>query len=51
MRAVKIEVGLKVNVRDFVLEILKNEPYIIDNFKLNIRRLNRWWYSIYFDNK
>ena len=46
---VLIEVGLKVSVRDCVLSNLKDNPYILQNFKLNIKRINRWWYSVYFD--
>lgn len=48
---IKVEVGLKVKVRDTVLKQLQEEKYIQDNFKLNILRLNRWWYSVYFDKK
>jgi hypothetical protein len=44
-------VGLKVEVRDNVLKEIQEEEYIKENFKLNIRRLNRWWYSVYFDKK
>ena len=50
-RVVKVEPGLKITIRDFVLENLQKEQYIKDNFKLNIKRLNRWWYSVYFDKK
>jgi len=49
--AVELKVGLKIEVREEMLKKLQNEPYIIENFKLNIVRKNRWWYSIYFDNK
>ena len=34
-----------------LLNLLKNDPYITMNFVLNIKRLNRWWYSVYFKNK
>lgn len=51
VRAIEITVGLKIMVRDFILENLKNDPYIINNYKLNVKRLNRWWYSVYFDEK
>ena len=44
-------VGLKVKVRENILELLKETIYIQKNFKLNIKRLNRWWYSVYFDEK
>lgn len=49
--AVKLEVGLKIECRDYVYQNLLQEKYIQDNFKLNVRRLNRWWYSVYFDKK
>ncbi len=47
--AVPLQVGLKVKAREDALNKIKNEIYIQKNFKLNIKRLNRWWYSIYFD--
>lgn len=51
LHGIPIEVGLKIEVRDTIYNELKNNKYIRDNFKLNVRRLNRWWYSIYFDIK
>lgn len=45
---VPLKVGTKIECRDFILEKIKNEPFIQDNFKLNVKRLNRWWYSVYF---
>ena len=48
---VEIKEGLKIKVRDFILKEIQEEEYIKENFKLNIRRLNRWWYSIYFDKR
>lgn len=50
IKAVKVEKGLKVDVRDYILKQWQEEPYIKENFKLNIKRLNRWWYSVYFDD-
>ena len=41
----------KFEVRDYYLEELKTNKIIQDNFNLNIKRLNRWWYSVYFDPK
>jgi hypothetical protein len=43
--------GLKLEVNEKVLNNLVNEPYIQENFKLNIKRLNRWRYSVYFAKK
>ena len=49
--AMKVEVGTKVVVRDFIYnEIIKNE-YINNNFILKAKRLNRWYYDIYFNGK
>lgn len=49
--AVKLEVGLEVEVNESVLNTIKNEPYIQNNFRLNIKRLNRYRWSVYFDKK
>ena len=51
LRAVEIREGLKIKCKEDLLNLLKNDPYIIMNFVLNIKRLNRWWYSVYFKNK
>lgn len=48
---VKLEDGLKIECREDILEYLQSHPYVQDNFNLNIKRLNRWWYSIYFEKK
>ncbi len=48
---VEISVGLMLRVRDFVLKEMQENEYIKENFKLNIRRYNRWWYGVYFDKK
>lgn len=50
-KIVEIKKGLKVEVNEKVLKQIQDEKYIADNFKLNIKRLNRWRYSIYFDKK
>ena len=51
LRTVEIREGLKIKCKEDLLNLLKNDPYIIMNFVLNIKRLNRWWYSVYFKNK
>ena len=51
LRAVEIREGLKIKCKEDLLNLLKNDPYVIMNFVLNIKRLNRWWYSVYFQNK
>ena len=48
-RAIPLMVGTKIECREDILNNLKNEQYIQENFKLNIIRKNRWWYSVYFD--
>lgn len=48
-RLIPIEVGLKISIRDFVLDKLQSDQNIQSKFKLNIKRINRWWYSVYFD--
>lgn len=49
--ACRIEVGLKIEVNESVMNSLENMPYIQNNFKLNIKRLNRYRWSIHFDEK
>ena len=44
-----IKVGLKIRVDQQMLDKLQSDDYIQSKFKLNIKRLNRWWYSVYFD--
>lgn len=51
IKLAELRVGLKISCREGTLNRLKNEPYIQENFKLNIKRLNRWWYSVYFAEK
>ena len=50
-KIVEIKKGLKVDVDENVLKQIQDEKYITDNFKLNIKRINRWLYSVYFDDK
>ena len=40
--------GVKVEVRDFILKEMQSNEYITSRFQLNIKRINRWWYSVYF---
>lgn len=49
--AQKIEVGLKIEVREDILNILNSQEYIKDHFKLNVLKLDDDWYSVYFDKK
>ena len=51
IRVVDVKVGLKITVKEKTYNELINNEMLSTRFKLNIKRLNRWWYSIYFDNK
>ena len=48
-QCVPIKVGLKIRVDQQMLDKLQSDDYIQSKFKLNVKRLNRWWYSVYFD--
>ena len=48
-KVVEVKHGLKLEIRDSLLKIIQEEEYIKNNFKLNVKRLNRWWYSVYFE--
>lgn len=50
-RAVEIKDGLKIRCKEDLLSILEKDSYVVMNFELNIKRLNRWWYSVYFQSK
>jgi len=47
----KIEKGLKIRINKVNYEKLINNQWINNNFKLNIKRLSRWYWSVYFDNR
>lgn len=51
IRGVMLRHGMRLSVRDFVLENLVKEDYVLKNFRLNIKRKNRWWYSVYFKGR
>ena len=48
IRVVEVKHGLKIDIREDVLKQLQNNIYIQNNFQLNIKRRNRWWFSVYF---
>ena len=50
-KCVPLKVGLKVRVNEQDLLELQSSEYIQSNFTMNIKRLNRWYWSVYFDNK
>ena len=50
-QCVPLKVGLKVRVNEQHLLELQSSEYIQSNFTMNIKRLNRWYWSVYFDNK
>lgn len=49
--AMELKDGAKAEVRDYILKEFESNLYIQENYKLNIKRLNRWWYSVYFAKK
>jgi len=48
---VKVEVGLKIEVDAFTMNDIKRHPYIQENFKLNIVRVDDFTWSICFAEK
>ncbi len=51
VQSIRIEDSLKIDVKESVYESLKNDSCLQENFNLKVKRLNRWWYSIYFEKK
>lgn len=49
--ALKVQAGLKIKVTESYLKQLQSNEHIQSNFKLNIKRLNRWYWSVCFDEK
>jgi len=49
--AIKIEDGLKVCVREDLMKQFISEKGLLDKFDLNIKRRNRWYWSIAFKTK
>ena len=47
--SVQITHGLTVEVRDYIYDEIVNDKWVNDNFKLNVTRMNRWWYKVYFE--
>lgn len=48
-QCVPLKVGLKVRVNQQMLSELQSSEYINQKFTLEIKRLNRWYWSVYFD--
>ncbi len=46
----ELKVGTDIECRDYILKEIQQNVYIQKNFKLNVKRLNRWWYRVYFDS-
>jgi hypothetical protein len=51
LEVVPLVVGTKIECNEDILNRLRDEPYISNNFKLNIKKLDDSWYSVYFDAK
>ena len=47
----KIENGLKVRVDKTNCDLLINNEWIKENFTLEAKRVNRWYWSVYFVGK
>lgn len=50
-RCIPITHGLKLEVRDYTYNSLLEEELLMSKFEINAKRLNKWWYSIYFKQK
>ena len=52
-RAIEIGLGTKIEIRDTVYEqfICKYKDVIDKKYDIKVKRLNRWWYSVYFGEK
>lgn len=51
-QVIRIRDGIKITMRDYVYKSILESIETTDiqsKFKLNVKRLNRWWYSVYFD--
>lgn len=46
-----IQDGLKINIRDYHYKELCENEDLQSKFQMNIKRLNRWWYSVYFKER
>jgi len=51
VRCHPIEHLTKVRCREDTINEFKNNAMVTDKFKLNIKRINRWWWSIAFVEK
>jgi hypothetical protein len=50
-RVIEIKAGDVIEVRDTIYEKIINNKTITDKYDLNVKRRNRWWYSVYFGEK
>lgn len=48
VKAIKICNGLRISVRKEVLDNIVTSKETTSKFKLMIKRIDRWWFSIYF---
>lgn len=47
----KIEHGLKIRVNKKNLDLLESNKLVNKDFNLKTKRLNRWYWSVYFEEK
>ena len=50
-RVIKLDIGTKVEVRESTYKQIIGDKIITDKYNLEIKRLNRWWYSVCFGEK
>ena len=46
--AIKIYDGIKITMKYNELERLQSEKEFLKIYSITTKRLNRWWYSVYF---
>jgi len=46
--AFKIEHGLKIKVKKEALDRFINNQELKKDFQMNVKRVDRWWWSVYF---
>lgn len=48
---IKIEHLTKIECREDVLNELQSSHLLLSKYRLGVKRLNRWWYSVSFIDK
>lgn len=50
-KGITLQHGIKIMVRDSIYQSIINDKSVMDKYILKTKRLNRWWYSIYFADR